>query len=302
MAKYIKGEAVANATSYTLHNKNNNYEQLAIQTENVSNGISFDLDALSLAEGNYSLVVKAHSNGYEDSDYSNEVPYSIVDADLVLFDFDFVNNTLDKYVSDGIITIPSTSKTDTLVYDSKGLTTTGTATPAALNNGILLNKPFDLASRSWAFEVTMTMDPWQEDFGMTEALYPNLIFFSSADHDTLENGSAHSSNCLAPAIYINTGKFSGRFPNNGGTTIGTSDKSFTADGLEHTYRWVYNKDTNTNTLYKDDTQIYSAAWTAAVSFGGTMQYLLGAHNGYSSAKNFAIKKGYHIKSMKMYKI
>lgn len=75
MAKYIKGEAVANATAYTLHNKNNNYEHLAEQTENVTEGINFNLDELALPAGVVTLVVKAKADGYEDSDYSNEITY-----------------------------------------------------------------------------------------------------------------------------------------------------------------------------------------------------------------------------------
>ena len=81
MANYIKGAAIPNATSYTLHNKNNSYAQLAEQTENTSNEISFDLDALSLTAGTYTLVVKAHAEGYTDSDYSNEVVYTIAEIE-----------------------------------------------------------------------------------------------------------------------------------------------------------------------------------------------------------------------------
>lgn len=224
-----------------------------------------------------------------------------VAGNTVLFDFDFVNNTLDNYVSSGVISIPSTSKTDTLTYDSRGLTTTGTSTPACLGNGVKLANPFDVASQSWTFEVTMTIDPWEESTGVTEALYPNMMFFSAAEHDTLPDGKAHGSNCLAPAIYINGGKFSGRFPDNGNVTIGSAAAVFDDDGVEHTYKWVYDKTNNKNIVYKDGTSVYNAAWTnTTADFGGTMQYVLGVHNGYSSAKNFAIKMGYHIKSMKMY--
>lgn len=77
MAKYIKGEAVANATSYTLHNKNNSYEQLAEQTENISEGINFNLEELALTPGEYALVVQAHASEYESSDFSNEISYTV---------------------------------------------------------------------------------------------------------------------------------------------------------------------------------------------------------------------------------
>lgn len=104
MAKYIKGEAVANATAYTLHNKNNNYEQLAEQTENVTEGINFNLDELALPAGEHTLVVKASASGYEDSDYSNEVVYAVAEAgyevgqDLITADTVF---TTTKYVAVG---------------------------------------------------------------------------------------------------------------------------------------------------------------------------------------------------------
>ena len=224
----------------------------------------------------------------------------VLDRSGVLFDFNFVNNRLEKYVDDGVITIPSTSSTTDLFYDEKGLGTIGTSLPAALGNGVKLVRPFDLASQSWEFEVTLSVDPWTEDTGVTEALYPNIMFFSADEHGTLEDGKEHGTNCLAPAIYFNAGKLSGRFGDNGNVTIGTSSAAISTDGLEHTYRWEYDKDDNRNTLYKDGTIIYNAVWSRTdVLFGGTIQYLLGAHAGYPSAKNFAIKKGYHIKYIKM---
>lgn len=38
--------------------------------------INFDVSALGLAAGDHTLVVKAKADGYEDSDYSNEVVYT----------------------------------------------------------------------------------------------------------------------------------------------------------------------------------------------------------------------------------
>lgn len=77
MAKtYIKGNAVANATSYELFEKasGGTYNSLASKNE-----INFELDGLGLAEGDHTLVVKAKASGYEDSDYSNEVVYTVED-------------------------------------------------------------------------------------------------------------------------------------------------------------------------------------------------------------------------------
>lgn len=73
MPTYIKGEPVANATLYELYKKSSgNYDKLAENTE-----INFEVSALGLAGGNHTLVVKAKASGYEDSDYSNEVVYSV---------------------------------------------------------------------------------------------------------------------------------------------------------------------------------------------------------------------------------
>lgn len=73
MATYIKGDNIANATSYELFKKNGSeYASLA-----TANEINFELDGLNLAVGNHTLVVKAKADGYEDSDYSNEVTYTV---------------------------------------------------------------------------------------------------------------------------------------------------------------------------------------------------------------------------------
>lgn len=73
---YIKGDAVANATSYELSEKKGNGTYTPLETKNE---INFELDALGLAAGNHTLVVKAKADGYEDSDYSNEVIFSVED-------------------------------------------------------------------------------------------------------------------------------------------------------------------------------------------------------------------------------
>ena len=141
-------------------------------------------------------------------------------------------------------------------------------------------------------EVTLTIDPWTDASGTTETLYPNFIFVSaSADED----GHTHGSNCLAPAVYISNNGFSGRLGLNESATVNHSG-AFDDDGVEHTYRWEYDKDTQTSTLYKDGAKLSTKVNAASGKFG----YLLGAHSGYSSARNFNIKPGYHIKTFKFY--
>lgn len=78
MATYVKGDAVTNATSYELYEKtSSSYNLLATNTE-----INFNLDNLNLDSGDYILVVKAKADGYEDSDYSNEVTYTVEGGEL----------------------------------------------------------------------------------------------------------------------------------------------------------------------------------------------------------------------------
>lgn len=80
MASYIKGDAVANATSYELAEKlsSGEYTKLAENSE-----INFNVSDLGLSVGDHTLVVKAKATGYEDSDYSNEVKYTQTQATTV---------------------------------------------------------------------------------------------------------------------------------------------------------------------------------------------------------------------------
>lgn len=77
MAYYIKGNSVANAKKYELFKKANGvYTSLAEASE-----INFEVSALGLASGSHVLVVKAKADGYEDSEYSNEVTYTVEGSD-----------------------------------------------------------------------------------------------------------------------------------------------------------------------------------------------------------------------------
>lgn len=73
MATFVKGNAVTNAKSYELLEKvNGDYNSLA-----EANEINFEVSALDLAAGDHTFVVKAKADGYEDSDFSNEVVYNV---------------------------------------------------------------------------------------------------------------------------------------------------------------------------------------------------------------------------------
>ena len=73
MAMFVKGNAVANATSYELYEKANGLYSLLAQ----GSSINFEVSALGLTAGNHVLVVKAVADGYEDSEYSNEITYTV---------------------------------------------------------------------------------------------------------------------------------------------------------------------------------------------------------------------------------
>lgn len=79
MATYIKGNAVANATSYELLEKASG-GTLTKLAEN--NEINFEVSALDLEEGDHTLVVTAKADGYETSDPSNEVVYNVPEAPI----------------------------------------------------------------------------------------------------------------------------------------------------------------------------------------------------------------------------
>ena len=74
MATYIKGSAVANATSYELFEKmaDGNYVSRDEKPE-----LNFDVSALGLGEGDHVLVAVAKADDYETSAYSNEVVYTV---------------------------------------------------------------------------------------------------------------------------------------------------------------------------------------------------------------------------------
>lgn len=94
MATYVKGNPVENATSYELFEKVGS----AYNSLKTGNAINFNLDELGLADGNHTLVVKAKADGYEDSDYSNEVLYA-VDSDPATGELLYSYNTDTKRMS-----------------------------------------------------------------------------------------------------------------------------------------------------------------------------------------------------------
>lgn len=82
MATYVKGDEVTKTTDGTAVTKDVSYELFekvgeAYNSLATGDEINFEVSALGLAVGNHSLVVQAHADGYDSSDYSNEVKYEI---------------------------------------------------------------------------------------------------------------------------------------------------------------------------------------------------------------------------------
>lgn len=73
MATYLKGNSVANATSYELFEKKSDGKYTSLDT---ASAINFEVSALGLEAGDHVLVVKAKADGYTASNYSNEVTYT----------------------------------------------------------------------------------------------------------------------------------------------------------------------------------------------------------------------------------
>lgn len=98
MAVYIKGNPVANATSYKLLEKNgSNYTNLAEASE-----INFEVSALGLNAGEHILVVRASASGYADSDYSNEVTYTIESASTTIRGEDLITYSPGGLTAEGV--------------------------------------------------------------------------------------------------------------------------------------------------------------------------------------------------------
>lgn len=77
MASYIKPAKTpdANATSFELLEKTAGGEYLPLAD---ASEINFALEDMRLAEGDHTLVVVAKADGYLNSDYSNEVVYTVL--------------------------------------------------------------------------------------------------------------------------------------------------------------------------------------------------------------------------------
>ena len=113
----------------------------------------------------------------------NDTP--VVPDSNAVFDFDFTANTIDDYALNDIFTLPDTSDTSKISYDStKGMNLNG-----GLPNGLDLVNPID-AGKSWTLEFTMTIPTPTVLAGNRKAflggndLYP-FVFINGSTYDNM---------------------------------------------------------------------------------------------------------------------
>ncbi len=120
MTKHVKGSAVTNATSYKLYKLvSEEYTELA--TQNTGGAIDFDLSELTLADGTYTLAVKAFdSTGtYADSDYSNTVSYTVAEDPVTPTNYTF---TINPDPTSATVTLSATGYSTVTGTGSKSIT------------------------------------------------------------------------------------------------------------------------------------------------------------------------------------
>ena len=192
MASYIKGNPVANATSYELFEKAGSiYTSLKTASE-----INFNLDEISLSGGSHTLVVKAKADGYEDSDYSNEVIYNAA-ITLPLIDISMVDGV---NVGTGGATYKATTYGDAVFVDNKLKSANGTGYATI---------PIDfITTKTSEFTAFFVFDSWTK--GSTK--YGRFFRFSS-----------DVPNCYLNDPTVTNGNYSIRFKLLNNFTTGVAD-------------------------------------------------------------------------------
>ena len=96
MPTYVRGNAVANATSYELLEKT---ADGTLVSKAEAGEINFEVSALGLTPGNHTFVVKAKADGWVDSEPSNPVTFNVA-AESSAIDAAYLHeNTVYDYVS-----------------------------------------------------------------------------------------------------------------------------------------------------------------------------------------------------------
>ena len=189
MATYIKGDAVANATSYDLLEKSGDgaYNVIANNTE-----INFDLEALGLTEGEHVFVVKAKADGYDDSDYSNEVTWVYDDG---VTNWEFYSQSADAQMTVG-------EDGDLYVTDTVAAQSRMCVALASVNGGYSLKSPYfpsTAASNMLAIYAVGTEGYYFRCNGSTG------VALQRYSHATF-SGSKQKEDASATAVYTGTDK------------------------------------------------------------------------------------------------
>lgn len=209
-----------------------------------------------------------------------------------ILDLDFTKYTVEDYVNAGIVEL-TYSTTEGITYDEQGMHCSDTS----LRNGLKLVNPIPVM-QNWTIEMTMTMMPFESsDTSLTTVEYNNVMWFSAETYE----GHTHNSNCYSPAVFMNGATTaSTRLSQGNGADIPVQNV-YQADGVEHVYKITWDAESQTVVYYRDGIKIGQNIWTTTAYLpSGEFGYVLGAHKGYSSAKNFATQKGHIIKSILVY--
>ena len=207
-----------------------------------------------------------------------------------ILDLDFTAKTMNDYVTDGVIIIPEGSVTDDITYDDSGMV----CADNSLVYGLKLVNPIDTTT-DFTIELTTKVSTFA-DSGTTntEANWGSIAIISGEDINTFEH--THGTACLTPALLDNKGAlkiYNKQMVN----TSRTINSVFLKDGLEHTYKFI--SCGTACDVYRDGT--FVGTTTFDESFTGNFGYILGIHSGYNYAKQYSLKRGYSIKTFKVYK-
>ena len=205
-----------------------------------------------------------------------------------VLNLDFTQKTIEDYIADGILILPSKSTTDSIKYTPQGLV----GNDHALLNGLKLANPIRV-NTNWELEVTMSVAAYENSgSSKTENLYPHLIFLSATD-----NHSTHTSNCLAPSVFMTNWQCGSRLGELTGQQV-TVNNFFLGDGQMHTYKIKMDITNYEISYFRDNIEFDKRTWNnQSQVLGNYFGYILGAHEGYPSAKNFTIKSGFVMQSM-----
>lgn len=209
-------------------------------------------------------------------------------AAATMLELDFTEKTVQDYIDEGVVEAGD-STISSLTYDEGGLVCNDTD----LTYGLKLVNPIAVA-QNWEIEIAMTIAAYADSgTAKTEAVYKNMAILSNAsEHDDTHTAS----NCLAPCVLNNGWAGTARLTE-GATTSVSAGTVFTADGVEHIYKFTFDATTLAFEAFVDGTSV--ASRTYAADPVGSFGYVFGIHKGYTYAANYKPHAGVKIKRIKV---